>query len=154
MLGIIDIIATSVLILPLVYAATVSIQEATAVPSDAPPVDNIVPSVNIQAEADARLNEWQKATFLANMNHELRTPLNAIIGFSEMIKHGYVLDNDYDHTMEYGTHIHNAAIHLLSLIEDLLYLSEGNVEKLERQEGEVSIGAILNSVASATRVSA
>lgn len=163
-----DIIATFVFVLPLIIAATVSIQEATAVSGDVSPVDNAAPSAGIQAKADARLNEWQgrvsewqgrvnewqEATFLANMNHELRTPLNAIIGFSEMIKHGHALNNDYDRTVEYGIYIHNAAIHLLSLIEDLLYLSEVNVEKLERQESGISIGAILNGAASATRASA
>lgn len=161
MLNILDVIATLVFILPLIIAVTVSIQEASVVPVDVSPVDNAAPSASIQAKSAPRLNEWQgrvsewqEATFLANINHELRTPLNTIIGFSEMIKHGHALNNDYDRTVEYGIYIHNAAIHLLSLIEDLLYLSEVNVEKLERQESEISIGAILNGAASATRASA
>lgn len=68
-----------------------------------------------------------KAEFVANISHELRTPLNLIVGFSEMIlmsPENYggaplspTLRGDIDA-------IYRASRHLLSLIDDVLDLSQ------------------------------
>ena len=64
-----------------------------------------------------------KSEFLANMSHELRTPLNAIIGFSEVL--GERLFGELNEKQaEYTDDILSSGLHLLSLIDEILDLSE------------------------------
>ena len=65
-----------------------------------------------------------KSMFLANMSHELRTPLNAIIGFSEMIQREMLGPVGPPAYKEYGQHIHESGMHLLSLVEEMLDLAK------------------------------
>lgn len=64
-----------------------------------------------------------KSRFLAGMSHELRTPLNAIIGFSEAMKNSYFGKLDNPKYEEYVKDINESALHLLSLINDVLDLT-------------------------------
>jgi len=77
-------------------------------------------------EADKAKNE-----FLANVSHELRTPLNAILGFSEILSNKMCgeLNNKQS---EYISDIRVSAIHLLSMINEILDISkiEANAMKL------------------------
>ncbi|WP_291861621.1 ATP-binding protein [Marinilabilia sp.] len=65
-----------------------------------------------------------KEKFLANMSHEIRTPLTAIIGFSEIMKD----------ESESASVIHNSALHLLSLVNDILDYSTLQEGKLTLQK--------------------
>jgi signal transduction histidine kinase len=67
-----------------------------------------------------------KSRFLATMSHELRTPLNAVIGFSEAI---LAEDGVPPQGMEFAAAILEAGRHLLSLIDDILQVTQlGNGE--------------------------
>ena len=71
-----------------------------------------------------------KSTFLAQMSHELRTPLNAILGYSDFIYED-ASDIGYDYVLPYLEDIRNASLKLLSMISDILDISQietGNVE--------------------------
>src|SRR4029078_3687403 len=75
------------------------------------------------AQEHAMTANRAKSEFLANMSHELRTPLNAIIGFSEVMRaqtFGALGDTRY---RDYSRLIHNAGMHLLGLINDVLDMS-------------------------------
>jgi two-component system cell cycle sensor histidine kinase PleC len=76
-----------------------------------------------QAHERAELASRAKTRFLANMSHELRTPLNAIIGFAETVKGGYI-EAAGPRTREYAGHILDSGQHLLSLVDDLLDLTQ------------------------------
>ncbi len=76
-----------------------------------------------QAHERAELASRAKTRFLANMSHELRTPLNAIIGFAETVKGGYI-EQAGPRTREYAGHILDSGQHLLSLVDDLLDLTQ------------------------------
>ncbi len=76
-----------------------------------------------QAHERAELASRAKTRFLANMSHELRTPLNAIIGFAETVKGGYI-EKAGPRTREYAGHILDSGQHLLSLVDDLLDLTQ------------------------------
>ncbi len=69
-----------------------------------------------------------KSRFLANMSHELRTPLNAVIGFAETIRGGYV-EPVGPRTREYAGHVLDSGQHLLSLVDDLLDLTQFEIDE-------------------------
>lgn len=76
-----------------------------------------------QAAEDAR---QAKEQFVANVSHELRTPLNMIIGFTEMIMQAPSLyGKSIPSTLlaDLDVVLHNSQ-HLLSLIDDVLDLSQ------------------------------
>jgi len=112
---------------------------------------------NAEAAADvanqqmlqAQASDRAKTKFLANMSHELRTPLNAIIGFSEVIK----LDAQQpkERYPEYAQYIHDAAIHLLELINGILDLARIEAGKVELEEETVSISDLIFSAVTTVR---
>ncbi len=68
--------------------------------------------------------------FTANVTHELKTPLAAISGYAELMEAGMASDDDVKH---FSQEIRKSAARLLSLIEDILKLSQmdaGEVEKV------------------------
>ena len=92
--------------------------------------------------ARAQASDRAKTKFLANMSHELRTPLNAIIGFSEVIK----LDAQQpkERYPEYAKYIHEAAVHLLEVINGILDLARIEAGKVELEEACVSLSALVD----------
>jgi signal transduction histidine kinase len=86
-----------------------------------------------------------KSQFLANMSHELRTPLNAVIGFSEIIRDQSLGPQAVANYREYANDIHAAGEHLLRIINDVLDISKIEAGKMELQEGETDIHAIVKS---------
>lgn len=59
--------------------------------------------------------------FTANVSHELKTPLTSISGYSELIANGMVKEGDIE---RFATEIHRNAKRLISLINDIIKLSE------------------------------
>lgn len=84
-----------------------------------------------QARNEALAANEAKTRFLANVTHELRTPLNTIIGFSEILLHPELSQDDPERNREYAELIHNSGHHLLQLVNALLDMSRlesGNFE--------------------------
>ena len=52
------------------------------------------------------------------MSHEIRTPMNAILGFTEILKRGYVKNEK--ESLKYLNTIHSSGKNLLELINDIL----------------------------------
>lgn len=59
--------------------------------------------------------------FTANVSHELKTPLTAISGYAELIETGMASEED---TVRFAAGIHKSANRLLTLINDIIRLSE------------------------------
>jgi signal transduction histidine kinase len=85
----------------------------------------------------------ERTRLLAATSHELRTPLNAIIGFSQMIRDGYVTG---DKLKEYANDIYNSGHLLLSLVNDLLNYSASLAAAAEPNPTLVSVSSLLESV--------
>jgi signal transduction histidine kinase len=89
-----------------------------------------------------------KSQFLAAMSHELRTPLNAVIGFSEMLTmelYGPLGNRRYH---EFAGNIKSSGAHLLSLISDILDLSQVDAGKMDLRDEEISIDELIEPVLS------
>ncbi|MBO6637912.1 MAG: HAMP domain-containing histidine kinase [Roseitalea sp.] len=61
---------------------------------------------------------------LAMVSHELRTPLNAIIGFADLIRGDALGSLPVARQREYGDLIHDAATHLLAVVNAMLDVSK------------------------------
>ena len=66
-------------------------------------------------------NANMRQDFTANVSHELKTPLTSISGYSELIENGMA---DSEDVVRFATEIHKSSNRLLSLINDIIRLSE------------------------------
>ena len=65
--------------------------------------------------------ERNRREFTANVSHELKTPLQGIIGSAELIENGMVRPEDLP---RFVGHIHAEAARLVTLIDDIIRLSQ------------------------------
>ena len=65
--------------------------------------------------------ERSRREFTANVSHELKTPLQGIIGSAELIENGMVKPADLP---RFAGHIHAEAARLVTLIDDIIRLSQ------------------------------
>ncbi len=91
-------------------------------------------------EANAKLTRLsvQKDAFLSQISHELRTPMTSIRAFSEILRDSDGIDPA--DTVKYASIIHDEAIRLTRLLDDLLDLSvlENGQVNLNLREGRLS----------------
>lgn len=92
-----------------------------------------------------------KSEFVSNMSHELRTPLNAVIGFSKILSEHRDRNLNGENIAEYASLIHDAATHLLTIINDILDISKMQSGNYTLDEQEVDLLAVLSASAHATR---
>lgn len=82
--------------------------------------------INIAQKEELERSRDSKNTFFANMSHEIRTPINAIIGLNEMIMRA----NPDGVTREYAKDIQAASKMLLNQVNDILDLSQMEMQKM------------------------
>jgi len=95
-------------------------------------------------EANDKLTQisMQKDAFLGQISHELRTPMTSIRAFSEIMR-----DTDglsADETRHYATIIHDEALRLTRLLDDLLDLSVLENGQVNLNMGDGSLRAVLD----------
>src|SRR5579884_1380426 len=81
--------------------------------------------------------------FLADISHELRTPLTSIRGFSQAMTDGS-LQTPAEYA-EAGRVIHEEAGRMARLVEDLLYLSRMEAERLAGERHPVDLRALVGA---------
>lgn len=80
-----------------------------------------------EAKEKAELANKAKSEFIANMSHELRTPLNAILGFTELVLHSRISEEDKSSLKI----VLNSAKSLLQILNDILDISKLEAGQLE-----------------------
>ncbi len=84
-----------------------------------------------------------KSVFLANMSHEIRTPMNAILGLTHLLHNGATPEQ-----VERLDKIDGAGRHLLSIINDILDISKIEAGKLQLEQNDFALDAVLDHVRS------
>jgi signal transduction histidine kinase/integral membrane sensor domain MASE1/ActR/RegA family two-component response regulator len=83
-----------------------------------------------------------KSEFLTNMSHELRTPLNGILGIAQVFQH---LSKLTDQEKEDIAIIEKSGLHLLTLINDILDISQIEAGKIELEPQNFNFPDFLKS---------
>lgn len=83
--------------------------------------------LNLFQKEELEKNSKEKDVLFANISHEIRTPINAIIGLNEMI----LRSNPTEETVEYAQDIQAASTLLLNQVNDILDLSQMEMNKMQ-----------------------
>lgn len=103
----------------------------------------LVPIMNMLKEQHENiLNSARvRQEFSANVSHELKTPLTVISGYAELIENKMVSEND---TVRFAKEIHHHSDRLLTLINDIIRLSELDSESTEVIYEKVDLAEVVN----------
>lgn len=85
---------------------------------------------------DILKNAKMRQEFTANVSHELKTPLTSISGYAELIETGMATDADI---IRFASEIHKSSKRLLTLINDIIRLSELDVmdQQVDKEETDI-----------------
>ena len=105
----------------------------------------------VEARDQALLASRHKSEFLANMSHELRTPLNAIIGYTEMVVEEMEIEGN-DAVVSDLRRVHNAANHLLMMINTILDLAKIEAGRMDVWLEPTDISELVSEAADTVRI--
>lgn len=122
------------------------------------PYEELIPLAHT-VQSDRKLredNETLRREFTANVSHELKTPLTSISGYAEMIENGMARPGDIQ---TFGARIHKEAKRMITLVSDILQLSELDgmqgdrvADPLERER--VDLAPLVKDIAAVMTVNA
>ncbi len=90
--------------------------------------------INITAQFKA---DKMRREFTANVSHELKTPLTSISGYAELIETGMAKEKDACH---FAKKIHDESARMLSLVQDIIKLSE--LDELDLSSGFADVNLL------------
>jgi signal transduction histidine kinase len=95
------------------------------------------------ALARAEESDRLKTAFLQNISHEIRTPMNAILGFSELLNDPEL---EADMRRTYTDIIGKSGNHLLTILEDIINISELEAGKESLKTGKTFLNPLLRDI--------
>ena len=98
-----------------------------------------------KSKEEAEFANRSKTEFLANMSHELRTPLTIINGAFDIIAMEMFGSIDNAKYLDYARSAREAGDHLLGVINDLLDISQIEMNRFELNEEDLDVSEILSS---------
>ncbi len=107
----------------------------------------------LDQKAEAEIASRVKTEFLANMSHDLRTPLNAIIGFSEVMQSGMFGSLGCERHLAYCRDIQESGEHLLSIVDDILDMSEIETGKVRIVPQRIAVAPLIDDAVAGTKPS-
>jgi two-component system phosphate regulon sensor histidine kinase PhoR len=102
--------------------------------------------------SEIRRLERARRDFVANVSHEFRTPLTAIRGFAETLLEGAL--EDAENRRRFIEIIHDHALRLGRLTNDLLRLAQIEAGQLQLEIQPITVASILDPCIETTRVKA
>ena len=92
-----------------------------------------------------------RVEFTANVSHELKTPLTSISGYAELIESGMA---EGDMVKRFAGEIHKSANRLLTLINDIIRLSQMDSPEQELHTESVNLAQVAQATVEQLRLSA
>ncbi len=92
-----------------------------------------------QLQTEHKKQDAMRREFTANVSHELKTPLTSISGFAEIIRDGYVQEQDIS---RFAGNIYKEAQRLMNLVNDILKLSRLEDGVTDMQEERISVNLL------------
>lgn len=99
-------------------------------------VGRLAAAFNMMARQVGR-SHVQMRSLVANVSHDLKTPLTSILGFSQALRDG---DVEGEQARETAGIIHEEAVRVRALVDDLLYLSEIDAQQLVLSRAPLDLG--------------
>lgn len=96
-----------------------------------------------QARDAAEAASLAKSNFLANVSHELRTPLNGILGFTQILEADSKLHERHRRGLRV---IRHSGDYLLTIVNDLLDISQVESNRLELYPGDIHLPSFLQRI--------
>lgn len=87
--------------------------------------------------------EQMRREFSANVSHELKTPLTSILGYAEIMRDGVARAED---TKRFAAKIYDEASQLMSLIDDIIRLSQLDEKSSLPEKTRVDLKAVVEEV--------
>jgi PAS domain S-box-containing protein len=97
----------------------------------------------ISSKEKAEESDKLKTAFLHNISHEIRTPMNAIVGFSALLGEPEIDDNS---RKSYIDVIMQSSNHLLSIITDIVDISNIEANLIKTVKNEINLNSTLKSL--------
>jgi hypothetical protein len=97
----------------------------------------------IRAKVKAEESDKLKTAFLHNISHEIRTPMNAIVGFSALLSEPEI---DKQSRESYIEVIMQSSNHLLSIISDIVDISNIEANLIKTVKHEININTLVRSL--------
>lgn len=113
----------------------------------------LIPFINTihKQHEDIMKSARMRQDFTANVSHELKTPLTSISGYSELIENGMATDED---VTRFAHEIHKNSSRLLTLINDIIRLSELDATDVKDSFEKINLYHIANTCVDMLQVNA